>query len=480
MRGWMGKCYRLLDNALLSRFPDAWRRTFAIGALRLAKGLFPRRPWATSPDVLLVRRSLRQPPKHLRELPDWARHDMASLARQVDSMLTPESFSSLAPPSFTSAIHWHEAGHAYHRLRNQVMGLKFDTIILVPCLKRGGADLGAIHHVHACHEAFSHRVLVIATEACDSPWASRLPKGVEFLDAGNELSALDVANREPELVLSRLLIQLAPARIHIINSDLAWRVVARFGKAIRQSSRIYASLYCDELDPEGRPEGLAQRHLPNAYHWLDAVISDNTVSPRTWVRSLGIDPNLFHVVHFPRPAVDVPVLEAAPSRRLLWASRLVRQKRPDLLMELIKATPEFHWDVHGSEPGQGKRSFTKALRRLGNVTVHGGYDDFSQIVRNDHLAFVYTTAWDGLPNVLLETASARLPLVAPDVGGIRDLVPASQLLPATAGTEAYVDLIWKMTDAAIRQNYLAAQEQRLKAFTLEEFVASLKMLPNYA
>ena len=43
-------------------------------------------------------------------------------------------------------------------------------------------------------------------------------------------------------------------------------------------------------------------------------------------------------------------------------------------------------------------------------------------IRDSYDAFLYTSAFDGLPNVLLEALSAGLPVIAPDVGGIGEAV----------------------------------------------------------
>lgn len=473
----LGRAYRLFDRVVLAKLPASMQRAFIDHLLAAARYLFPTRAWPASPDRLLARRHLLRAP--MRNLPDWARIDMEQLALDVDPLLAPERFLAQHPAAVLTPTHWTHAGAAYARLCELLRCQQFDTVLLVPWLIRGGADLGALHHARACHDAFGQRTLVIATELRDSPWASRLPDGVHFLAAGRELSALSDPNHEPESVLARLLIQLAPARIHVINSQLAWRTVAMFGNAIRQQSRIFASLYCDERDERGRRTGLAQTYLPTAARWLDAVISDNTASPVEWQHGLGIAPSLFHVVHFPSPSVRMPASIASSRDRLLWASRIEAQKRPQLLIELATALPEFHWDVYGAAP-PGEMHHVAVLAKLDNVTLHGGYDHFHDIVRPDHLAFVHTSAWDGMPNVLLEAASAGLPIIAPDIGGIRDLIPAEHLIHPDDDVTRFAQTARALNDSTIRDAWTQAQRQRLSCFTWETFLESLRAIPDYA
>lgn len=471
--------YRVIDARLLSNLPMQWQRSIAGSALRIARALFPAHAWPTSVDPLLVRRHPRALHTSQHKLPDWARQDMDDLARAVDPMLSPAKFAAANPVIYTPPIHWQEAGMVYERLRSQLDQGDYETVFLVPWLKRGGADLGALHHIRACREAFGHRTLVIATEAQDSPWASRLPEGVQFLEAGLELAKLSVPQAEQEIVLARLLIQLAPRRIHLIGSHLGWRTMVRHGLALRQASRLFASLYCDGRDEHGYRDGLAVRYLADTACYLDAVITDNSVSPEEWRRSLGVSAELFHVVHFPAPAM-LPVDVPRPDRRLLWASRLDREKRPDLLARLVAKLPDYHWDIFGAQVVPGHGGDISALQKADNVTLHGGYDNFARIVRPDHAAFVYTSAWDGLPNVLLEATSAHLPVVAPDIGGIRDLIPPHHLIHPADDIAQYAHAIRALDDPATRTTWLHAQQKQLAGFTPEAFVAGLRRIPDYA
>lgn len=473
------RAYRTIDGHLFSRLPMQWQKSLAGAALHAARTLFPGHAWPTSIDPLLVRRQPYALPASMRKLPDWAMQDMDGLAHAVDPLLSPDKFAATHPDVYTPPIHWQEAGAVYRRLRSQLGHDNYETVFLVPWLKRGGADLGALHHIRACHEIFDHRTLVIATEPHDSPWATRLPNRVRFLEAGAELAKLSMPHAEQEVVLARLLVQLAPRRIHLIGSHLGWRTLVRHGLALRRASRLFASLYCDGRDEHGYRDGLAVRYLADAASCLDAVITDNTVAPAEWRRSLGVPVELFHVVHFPAPTARATG-SSRPEKRLLWASRLDREKRPDLLAQLVTTLPEYHWDVYGAQVVPGHGGDIRALRKAGNVSLRGGYDDFADIVRPDYAAFVYTSAWDGLPNVLLEAASARLPVVAPDVGGIRDLIPPHRLVRPADDLTRYAQAIRALDDATTRDAWLRDQQERLAGFTSEAFVASLRRIPGYA
>ncbi|AMJ57779.1 MULTISPECIES: glycosyltransferase family 4 protein [Stenotrophomonas] len=477
-RTFFSRTYHLIDRQLISRLPAFLQRAVLSTILGLAKRMRPSANWPSSVDALMVRRALREPEKIMRVLPDWAVRDMHDLSIQVDSLLAPGPFQAKHPRALYAPTHWTSAGKAYQRILEKVGDRQFETVLLVPWLRRGGADLGALHHARLCDQDFGQRTLVIATEGGSSPWAERLPEGVLFVDAGRELTNLSTTLHEPEIVLSRLLIQLAPRRLHIINSHVAWHTVERFGLALRQKTRIFASLYCDEITEDGRADGLAQRYLPSTAHRLDAVITDNSASPHVWCRTLGTRSDLFKVVHFPAPEAPVILNANSPRKRILWASRLERQKRPELLVEIATKLQDYHWDVYGVSLA-GTDPHLAALARLENVTLHGAFDRFHEIVSPEHLAYVYTTAWDGLPNVLLEAAQAGLPIVAPDVGGIRDLIPIEWLLSPRAGAAEYAVDIVNLTDVTLRKQRVTAQTKRLESFTWEHFANGMREISGY-
>jgi len=479
--------YRLIDEGLLARLSPQAQRTLKKGVLSLARRAFPR--YISHSQVhSLIRVRPRPPAGALDRIPAWALEEALMLRRHTDPSLVVDTS---AKPHVVQTNHAPGAD-AFRKLRD-ALSPRYDMVLFVPWLKPGGADLGVLHYCRALI-AMGRRVAVVATEASESPWASRLPPGVDFLEIGDAIAGLDEQRGEPRAVITRALLECRPGAIHIIGSRSAWDAVSQNGAAIAQATRIYASLFCDDYDADGVPVGLAVQFLPSCARHLTAVLSDNAHYPARWHDRWGIDRAHFHRVPFPAPdpMPDVAAMADAPTPgpqgesegsgerpRLLWAGRLDRQKRPDILIELARSLPEFDWHIYGAQVVPGHGVDMAPLRKLRNVSIMGAYSRFGDLLAGRYLAFVYTSQWDGLPNVLLE-AARYLPIVAPAVGGIPELLKRERLVPSIDDIPGFVEAVRRLhADTALRQSWLEEQRRALDGHTQQRFMEHLGRVPGY-
>lgn len=478
LRSTLKSAYLRVDAELLARLPAPLQVRLKRVLLALAKFVLRDAVPADIPSELLYRPAPVPAPDTTPTADVMAR--MRRLAIHVEPSIEPSRFFLDGVESYVVPWVRASAGAAYRCLAKQCPR-DIDAVLIVPWLKPGGADLGAIHHATYLARDRGCRVLVIATEPAASPWADRLPDGVAFLEAGRELAQLHFAKGDDALVLARLLLQLAPKTVHIIGSRVAWDAVLRFGLALKQSASIYASLFCDEVDMVGVPDGYAARYLAECAPYLRRVFSDNRFHQREWSRRLGIDPAIFRLVRFPAPETTSRQRATAlkPSS-VLWAGRLDRQKRVDVLERLVARTAELTWDIHGRAVVPGHASDIRGIKRAKNAILHGEYRRFTDIVRFEHSCFVYTSQWDGMPNVILEAAAAGLPVVAPDVGGISEFLPAELLVSAVDDVEGYVERIRKLVSSeAERNRQLELQSGALAERTWFSFAGDLAAEPDY-
>lgn len=413
-------------------------------------------------------------------MPEWVRQELVELAHVEPDLLSfggrADHYSYYNVPSVPGP------GRLYRELIASLPHAGYSHVLVVPWLKQGGADRGILYHARALAERLGpDKVLVIATEAAESPWKDRLPQGVEYLEFGLKADGLSFDLQVQ--VLTRLLVQLRAPVVHLINSHCAWEALRTHGLAITQHSRVYASLFCDDYTPAGVPVGYARAYLRSCHAWLTRVFSDNTRYPDIWARELGVPREKFEVLPFPydrsftRRDDDGGV---SPSR-IVWAGRLDRQKRPDILAAIAERMPDLAFDVHGGAVLGAEDPAVRHLATLSNVTMHGYFERLEDVVGDDHVAYLHTTEWEGLPTILFDVAAVGLPICAPAVGGIPDFVPSAKLVVRHDDIDAFVeDLHLLVSSPSERETRRKAQYEVLATDrTWTRFVSRLQEHSGY-
>ncbi len=356
-------------------------------------------------------------------LPEWLLEEWREV-HAIDPQLFPESGLAEIIPHYhvpTSRI----AG-PYLELCG-LCGEGVSHLFLAPWLVRGGADLVTLNYVQSLiTQGMAENILLITTLNADSPWKRRVPESVRVVEFGKRYDFL--SPEEQERLLVRLLLQMAPGIIHNINSDLGYRIFAKYGKALASTSRLYVSSFCFDYTEQGRTVGYGVWYLSKCFDSLEAVWSDNQAHLNELQRMYAFDKEKLHVLYQPAPQIPGRRrFDSAPPNKdglsILWAGRLDRQKRPDILIRIAQRCRDLpiRFHVYGS-PVIDTDAYTGAFSNLENLTYHGGFDGLPSLPAEEYDLFLYTSEWDGLPNVLLEAISLRLPVIASDVGGISELI----------------------------------------------------------
>lgn len=415
-------------------------------------------------------------------LPEWLLGEWREI-HAVEPMLFP-SAEQLARTHRALGVPQSAVGSAYLDICRRLGSPWPSHVFLVPWLTTGGSDLTALNYVQTLYDqGWAERIVVIATENFDSPWAERLPSGVTFLPFGRLYPGLDHESRKRLLV--RLLLQMRPQVIHNINSFLGYETFQTHGKALAQISHLLGHVFCYDTTPEGRRVGYPVEHVPRCFDVLSALISDN----QTLLDELH---DIYHldrerlVAHYqPAKLKGLPTPRVATSKgplKVLWAGRLDRQKRVDLLNSIAAecADDDFEFHAYGG----------RVLDAAGpephgpHLVFHGPFDGFESLPTHEFDVFLYTSQWDGVPNVLQEAMAQGLVVVASSAGGVKELIKPGETghliepFDDVRGFAAALRLIDADRAGAARlarQGYLHLREQH----SPEQFLRQLRETPGY-
>jgi glycosyltransferase involved in cell wall biosynthesis len=105
---------------------------------------------------------------------------------------------------------------------------------------------------------------------------------------------------------------------------------------------------------------------------------------------------------------------------LIWISRLAPEKRPDMLLDVVRAIPGLRLAIVGDGPDR------RPLERkfAGTPTVFTGYlkgEDLAHAYAAGDV-FIHTGSNETFGNVVIEAMASGLPVVAPNSGGLLDFV----------------------------------------------------------
>lgn len=203
------------------------------------------------------------------------------------------------------------------------------------------------------------------------------------------------------------------------------------------------------------------KHKPTEAEWTTAQLLAEQVPPTTLDQHDAAKFRcLYQYTATGKARSPFPRVNKRP--QILWASRVTRSKFPELLPRIARLLP--HCDIHAYGAREFGYRFPRIKRLLlpqydlgdriseaPNLFWHGGYRSFDAIRPECFDALVYTSLYDGMPNVLLEAGAHGIPIVAPiTVGGIGELISEETGWPVLNPYDAreYADRIRDVLNAS--------------------------------
>ncbi|EGO94096.1 glycosyltransferase [Acidiphilium sp. PM] len=369
-------------------------------------------------------------------------------ANRIDPGVDPIRF---AAAGFWSNMHGSlRAGMVYYEASVALRHDQYDDVFILPYLVSGGAEKYLIMVMRALVETgLGRRILVICGQAtAKRAWLDRLPDGTDLVDLAYLDPGLD--DEGIDSVTVKLLQAVAPqARLHIKQSEFAFRFF-RNAASILKGHKAYFYRFTDDrriFEDRIVTEQFGLEFVSDCGQALAGVISDHQRILDEDQRRFGLWPDKWRCLPAPCEVSPKRSRSALSARqgplRLLWASRLDGQKRPELIAAIARQCATRGIDVIIDVFGSTILGGFEIDELTGNPGVHyrGGFTDFHGLPIEDYDAFLYTSLYDGMPNVILEAMSAGLPPIAPSLDGIPEVVRDGEtgcLVPNLADPDALV------------------------------------------
>jgi glycosyltransferase involved in cell wall biosynthesis len=173
------------------------------------------------------------------------------------------------------------------------------------------------------------------------------------------------------------------------------------------------------------------------------------------IRGAGVDTERFR-----------PVPEAPGTPRVLFASRLLRDKGMDTFVEaarIVRAREvEARFVVAGAPDPESPSSVTSgevvAWTREGVIEYLGLQSDMAAVLAGSHVVVLPSRYGEGVPKILLEAAASGRPIVATDWPGCREVVRQEQngLLVPPGDAATLADAIVRLVRSPALREQLGA------------------------
>lgn len=376
-------------------------------------------------------------------------------------------FNSDAVSERTAAI-WRLNSAAGHRRARYVI-----------CVNRprfGSAPRFEGHLARALAGDNASEVLIVLTDQSGAMPEGKLPKVVRVVDFAELTAGL---KKDARLrILSEFLRALHPECVFNVNSRLLWDTMTPYGTALAASARLFACLFCNEQTAQGYWTGYPLRRVYPHFHQLAGILTDSRfladelrerhMLPRRLADRIQVLPS---PANSSIPIAPLPPAVAGRRPQIFWAGRMDPQKRVGLVYEIASAMPEADFRMWGGSVLQGGAPLPD---RPANVYLEGVYERFASLPLAEADAWLYTSAWDGVPVQLLEAAMTGIPLVSSDAGGAREVLHPvlAYCLPKDALVEHWA--------AALRKVLANPVKARGNALKLREILLRERTEPAHA
>lgn len=310
------------------------------------------------------------------------------------------------------------------------------VVFTTPCLSYGGGEIYLLNLAQAIHQSNPNLKIYIVVPEFIGECQRDVHGDYSFITV---VPCRDFLIRDDTLAayafLKLFITMLKPIIVHNINSVTCWQLFINEPEIKHSINKLYASIFCQQYDKYGNLNGFAQEFLTKGMPQLDLLTTDNGNFKQFVAATFKTAPaDLAKIVTFYTPCKYVLTDEIKAVRekyaskevsdfatiKLVWIARLDDQKNVQLLYSLAREYPQLSINVYGSKLIDTANDYGQVPA---NICLKGLELNIAKIMLDDdYTALIMTSKYEGIPNILVIGGFFNVPIIAPDVGGISDLI----------------------------------------------------------
>jgi glycosyltransferase involved in cell wall biosynthesis len=298
---------------------------------------------------------------------------------------------------------------------------RIPVLYLAPWVDYGGSDTNTLDWFRWIDRTRFKPSLITTQPSTNR----RLSEIVQFASEVWELPELMEGNEFPRFILEFIRSREIEL-IHVMNSRIGYDMLSDF-RALSDPPKVVVQLHVEEPTRDGYVRYVTTRYggLVDAFSVSSAVVGDAVVGygiSRELVEVVptGIDADLFEPRRVKPEAFDEGRL------RLLFVARLVAQKDPLLMVEVARELKErgLSFCVHvigGGDLEPEVRALVERYELREEVIFEPATHELRPWYAGADVLLM-TSAFEGVPVIVYEALAMELPIVAPALPGILELM----------------------------------------------------------
>lgn len=324
-------------------------------------------------------------------------------------------------------------------------------------------------------------------------------------DVGNRVTVLIGEEGSFTKMLSKIDVefQIIPNLVREINPIKDWKGLSELRQALRQIQPDLVATHSSKAGILGRiaahkekipatftvhgwafTDGVSKKKQM-IYQMIETAIAKfpaQLIAVSEFDRQLGIKKKVcpeqqITAVQNGMPDID-PSLFAKPAEgpvKIIMVARFDHQKDHKSLIHALGALKDREWELllvggDGGLQDQAENAIT-TLGLENKVQILGYRSDIDQLMADSHI-FVLSSNWEGFPLTILEAMRTKLPVIASDVGGVKEAISHGETGFVTSNQEELQHCLQQLIDNPELRKEMGEQgrERYLEHFTVQSML----------